>query len=69
MNEKTGHISFQVGSWVDHPYYVLINGLRKKPQLEINGKATDCAPPHEFQEKEGRLILKVEANPRIELAF
>lgn len=69
IKEKNGRISFQVGSWVDHPYYVLINGLTKKPQLKINGKATDCAAPHEFQEKEGRLILKVEGDSRIELAF
>jgi hypothetical protein len=65
--ESPGQISFQVTSWVDHPYYILISGLAKLPKLKINGKTTNCAAPHEFIEKEGRLILKVEGNPRIHL--
>jgi hypothetical protein len=67
--EKNGRISFQVESWVNHPYYILINGITNKPRLRINGKATDCSAPQEFQEKEGRLILKVEGNPRVELGI
>jgi hypothetical protein len=65
--EKKGVVSFQTESWVDHPYYVLINGLVTKPHLKINGKVTDCNAPHQFLEKEGRLLLHLEGKSRIEI--
>jgi hypothetical protein len=65
--ESKGKISFVVGPAFSHPCYVLINGLTKKPELTISGKKTDCASPHEFLEKEGRLILRVEGKVEIEM--
>jgi hypothetical protein len=65
--EQKGHIEFQIETALDHPYFVLVNGLGTKPQLEINGKKTECTAPHEFLEKEGRLILRLEGNARVEL--
>jgi hypothetical protein len=65
--ESDGRISFESQSWLEGPYFVLINGLAKKPQLRIDGKPVDCAEPHQFQEKEGRLILNLQGSPRIEL--
>jgi hypothetical protein len=65
--EKPGRVTFQIETWVDHAYFVLINGLAREPQLRINGKKTECAAPHQFQQKEGRLILRLEDNPRVEI--
>jgi len=67
IKEEKNKITFQVETWVDHPYYVLINGLNHAPKLKINGKQAECSTPHEFQEKEGRLILKLEGTSRIHL--
>jgi hypothetical protein len=65
--EKKGRVSFQIETWLDHPYYVLINGLTRKPRLRISGKQTDCGSPHQFLEKEGRLILQLAGKPRVEI--
>ena len=67
--ESNGKISFEIRSWSERPYFVLINGLAKKPQLRLDGKPVDCAEPHQFQEKEGRLILNLRGSPRVELEF
>ncbi len=67
--EETGRVAFQINTWVDHPYFVLINGLTKRPRLAINGKEADCTPPHQFLEKQGRLVLQLEGKPHVVLAF
>jgi hypothetical protein len=67
--ETKGRVSFQVESWVNHPFYVLINGFTAKPRLKLNGKEVECAAPHEFQEKEGRLILKLEGASKVEVGL
>jgi hypothetical protein len=61
------HLSFEVESWVNGPYWVLINGLAGKPVLKINNQETKCAAPHQFQEEEGRLILRLEGKTSIAL--
>ena len=65
--EQPGRIRFQIEPALDRPYFVLVNGLSTRPQLEINGTKTDCAAPHEFLEREGRLILQLQGNARVEL--
>jgi len=67
--EENGRVSFQIESWVDHPYYVLLNGLSKQPAVKINGKKVECAAPHEFEEKEGRLILQLEGSSKVEIGL
>lgn len=67
QEDRKDRVRFQVSSWVRHPYYVLINGLSKKPALRLNGKAAECAEPNLFEEKAGRLILKLEGQAQVEL--
>ncbi|HTL58929.1 MAG TPA: hypothetical protein VL361_24795 [Candidatus Limnocylindrales bacterium] len=68
--EKQDRISFRLKTWVNGvPYYVLVNGLPRKPQLKIDGKATDCSAPHEFLEKQGQLILKLVGNSQIDIVL
>jgi len=67
--ETMGKVEFQIDGWPDRPYYVLINGLRGKPQLKLDGKSIDCSSPHQFLAPEGRLILQVSGSPHIELGL
>jgi len=60
-------IRFGLRRTVEHPYFVLINGLKHKPQLKIHGTLVGFTAPHEFKEKEGVLILKLEGTPTVEL--
>jgi hypothetical protein len=65
--DGSGQVAFQVEPWMNRPYFVLVNGLKQKPRLSLNGEAVNCAPPHQFLEKEGRLILQLEGKARVEL--
>lgn len=67
--ESKGHISFQVQSWVNHPYFILVTGFTAKPQLRINDQLVECRAPHQFMEKQGRLILKLQGQPSVDLQF
>lgn len=67
LSDNKAGVSFEVYPWMKHPYYVLINGLTAKPALKLNGQPAACADPHQFQEKEGRLILKLDGKTKVEL--
>jgi hypothetical protein len=67
--ESMDHVRFRVKSWVSHPYFVLINGLTRKPRLRINDQSVECVEPHQFVEKSGRLILKLEGQAVVDLAL
>ena len=69
VKDSKGHISFQVRSWVQHPYFVLINGLADQPRININGRTTECTPPHQFRQKQGQLILQLEGPDSVALDF
>ncbi len=62
-----GSVRFRVQAWPREPYYVLVNGLAKTPQVRIDGQTVPVGPPHEFHEKEGFLILKLSGQPTVEL--
>ena len=67
--ESKGQVEFTVQSWVKHPYFVLINGLPRKPKLVINNQTVECSEPHQFLEKRSQLILTVEGEPAVKLEF
>ncbi len=67
--EKPGRISFQIKPWSNGSYYILLNGYAKKPQLKVNGRKTDCSAPHEYLDKEGCLLLKLEGKAHVELVL
>jgi hypothetical protein len=68
MSEKLKRVTFQIESWADHAYFILIDGLAQKPRVEINDVAAspDCL---EFFGQQGLLILKLEGNPRVGLSL
>ena len=65
--EKPGAVQFTLRSWPREPYYVLVNGLDRLPQLKIDGRLVPLDGPHQFQEKEKRLILRLSSQPAIEI--
>jgi hypothetical protein len=66
--ERAGSVSFTVRGWPDGAYDVLIVGFKSVPRVRINGKDAPLSAPHRFQQKEGRLILRVEGRPALEIA-
>ena len=65
--ESAGRVSFDVESWVKAPYYVLVNGLAKKPGVALNGQPMDLSGGNQFLEKEGWLILELKGKARVEI--
>ena len=66
---ETTRAKFTVRGWSQEPYYVLFSGLARAPQVTINGQPAPLAEPHQFQEKEGRLILKLSGQPMVEVGL
>ncbi|MBI5385347.1 MAG: hypothetical protein HZA90_11755 [Verrucomicrobia bacterium] len=67
--ENSPQPRFSVRGWPTGPYFVLVNGLSKAPQVKIDGQAAPLNAPHEFEEKAGRLILKLSGQPTVELGL
>jgi hypothetical protein len=67
VKQETQRVSFTVRGWSPQPYHVLIVGLTKTPRVRLNGQDAPLTEPHQFMEKEGRLILQVMGSPRIEI--
>jgi hypothetical protein len=66
-SEANGRVTFQVESWVKDPYFVLINGLSRKPKLKINGNEGAIEAAQDFVESQGLLILKLHGLSAVEL--
>ncbi|MDB6041297.1 MAG: hypothetical protein JWM99_5138 [Verrucomicrobiales bacterium] len=65
--ESKDSVKFSVRSWSTKPWYVLINGCGKKPSVLVNDLKINLETPHQFQEKEGRLILQLDRPSTIEI--
>jgi hypothetical protein len=69
-SEARGRLTFQVDSWVKDSYFVLVNGLRQKPKVKINGQTIDgAATSLEYSDASGRLVLKLSGLSSVELTF
>jgi hypothetical protein len=61
-------VGFEAESWWKHPYFILVNGLKAKPRVVINGKpAREEAA--QYSEKEGRLALELDQKSRVEISW
>ena len=67
--ESKGQVEFAVQSWIKHQYFVVVNGLIRKPKLVINNQTVECSDPHQFLEKRGQLILTLDGEPTVKLEF
>jgi len=66
-HEEGERLSFVVKPCLDRPYYVLAVGFKSKPQVRVDGKDVTLAEPHQYMEKEGWLILRMEGRRQIEV--
>jgi hypothetical protein len=64
---KAGALQFKVLGWPTKPYFVLANGFTRMPRITINGRPASPAQGHQFQEKPGRLILRLSGQPTVNL--
>lgn len=65
--EDNGKLTFTVAGWSNLPYYVLISGFQTKPRVLINGQEPPLSSPHHFAGPEGRLTLRIEGSPSIDI--
>ena len=68
-SDAKGRVAFQVESWVKDPYFVLINGLSRRPKLKINGSEVASKEAEDFVESQGLLILKLHGSSSVELTL
>ncbi len=68
-SDAKGRVTFQVESWVKETYFVLINGLSRRPKLKINGNEVASKAAEDFVESQGLLILKLHGLSSVELAL
>lgn len=61
--ETDRSVSFTVRGWPTEPWRVLVTGFTAAPTVRINGRTET----HEFHATEGRLILKLTGDSRVEI--
>ncbi len=69
LADRKNGCKFRVKSWTDRPYYVLVNGLTRQPQIKINGQMVAIASPHQFLQDGGNLILQVQGEAEVEITL
>ncbi len=62
-SEGERSVAFTIRGWPHEPYFVLVNGVRNAPTVKING----ANEPNEFDAREGRLILKLSGQARVQV--
>jgi hypothetical protein len=68
VEHKDG-VKFTLATWAPGGGYLLVNGVAKKPRVELDGKEIELAPPHLYQATEGRLVLQVQGTPTVEIFY
>jgi hypothetical protein len=58
-----------VRGWPQAPYFVLVNGLARPPQVRVNGKPVELTAPNEFRVEGGQLILQLSGWAAVELGL
>ena len=68
LKATAGETRFSVRGWPKQPYFVLVNGLAKEPQVMVNHQPVSLKAPSEFRAAGGHLILQLTGNAEVELA-
>jgi hypothetical protein len=67
--ESTG-FRFNVHAWPEHPWWMLVSGLKKQPRVQINGRPYPVLPGTEWIPEQGWLILgRSEPSVDVEIHF
>jgi hypothetical protein len=66
VKETPERVSFQVRGWWPEPYELLLHGLSEAPLVQLDGR-TASETAVRFDPHAGRLVLRVEGSPRVDL--
>ncbi len=69
QSDARAKAAFAVQGWLGRPYEVLIDGVRPNPKVIIDGKPAAFGDTHRYDAAKGRLILRVEGTPKIEVGW
>lgn len=61
-------VSFTLQGWSTSPYYILMTGVKAEPSVLVNGEKVSLSPPHFYDAKNGRLILRLEGSPKVTIS-
>jgi hypothetical protein len=64
-SESDRSVKFTVRGWPKEPYFVLATGFTSAPAVKVNGAVAS----NEFHAEQGRLILKLDGESRVEVAW
>jgi hypothetical protein len=67
IEEDGNHVTFRVAGWPKSPWYVLVSGFAHRPSLKLDGVDVPLQFPHQFQDPQGRLILKLTQPTKVDL--
>ena len=62
-SENDRSVKFTVRGWPKETYFMLVNGFTNAPVVKVNGGMV----PDEFHAEQGRLILKLDGESRVEI--
>jgi hypothetical protein len=68
VEETPERVSFRVRGWWPEPYELLLHGLSEAPSVQLNGRPSSETAVS-FDPDAGRLILRVEGSPHVELTL
>jgi len=67
---KSTGVRFNIHAWPEHPWWMLVSGLKKQPQVQINGRPYPVFPGTEWIPEQGWLILgRTEPSVDVEIHF
>ena len=67
IKDEPGRIVFTVVGWPHRIYDIIVVGLKKPPQISINGKPAGIDAPNRFSADAGLLVVHVSGKPTIEI--
>jgi membrane associated rhomboid family serine protease len=65
--EKADGASFRLSAWSPAPSWLLVNGLKRRPEVWVDGRVIDIVAPHEYEAASGRLVLQISQDGNYEL--
>ena len=67
---KSTGVRFNIHAWPEHPWWMLVSGLKKQPQVQFNGRPYPVFPGTEWIPEQGWLILgRTEPSVDVEIHF
>lgn len=67
IKDEPGRILFTVVGWPERTYGIIVVGLKKPPQITVNGKPTGLTAPNHYSGEAGSLILHLSGRPTVEI--